>query len=241
MAKQLAQLQEALYAEGSAGGQRAVLVVLQGMDTSGKGGVIRHVAGLVDPQGVHLAAFKAPTAAERRHDFLWRIRREVPRPGMIGVFDRSHYEDVLIARVDELVPQATWRARFDEINAFERELVDSGVTLVKCFLHISPDTQAKRLRKRLDKPEKRWKFTPSDIDARSKWPAYEQAYADVLRHCNTELAPWFVVPADHKWYRNWAIGELLRETLSELAPQFPPPDYRVKVARKRLAASDPLG
>ncbi|MDN5931199.1 MAG: polyphosphate kinase 2 family protein [Pseudonocardia sp.] len=229
--------QEALYAEAVGGGSRAVLLVLQGMDTSGKGGVIRHVAGLVNPQGLTISSFKKPTAEERAHHFLWRVRPKVPAPGQIGVFDRSHYEDVLIARVDGLVPEDVWRGRYAEITAFESELADQGVTVVKCMLHISPTEQAERLLARLDDPAKVWKYNPSDIDSRSKWPAYQQAYADALHATDSDTAPWYVVPSDRKWYRNWAIAQILAETLTELDPRFPPATVDVEAERARIRAS----
>ncbi|MEU7818787.1 polyphosphate kinase 2 family protein [Pseudonocardia sp. NPDC049154] len=233
--------QEALYAEGTADGRRAVLLVLQGMDTSGKGGTIRHVLGMVNPQGVHIASFKRPTEEELAHDFLWRIRRQVPVPGRIGVFDRSHYEDVLVARVDGLVPEEVWQARYEAIADFERELADQGVTILKCMLHISPEEQAERLLARLDDPQKRWKYNPGDLDAREKWPAYQEAYAVALERCDSDVAPWYVVPSDRKWYRNWAVATLLAETLDDLAPQFPPPDYDLEAERARLKAATGLG
>lgn len=233
--------QEALYAEGTADGRRAVLLVLQGMDTSGKGGTIRHVLGMVNPQGVHIASFKRPTEEELAHDFLWRIRRQVPVPGRIGVFDRSHYEDVLVARVDGLVPEEVWQARYEAIADFERELSDQGVTILKCMLHISPEEQAERLLARLDDPQKRWKYNPGDLDAREKWPAYQEAYAVALERCDSDVAPWYVVPSDRKWYRNWAVAALLAETLDDLAPQFPPPDYDLEAERARLKAATGLG
>ena len=237
---ELDRLQEALYAEGIGGGRRRVLLVLQGMDTSGKGGVIRHAAGLVNPQGLHIASFKKPTAAELRHHFLWRIERQVPEPGRIGVFDRSHYEDVLVARVERLVPDAEWHRRFDEINAFEAGLAERGVTIVKCFLHISADEQRERLLARLDDPAKRWKYNPADLDARARWSDYQLAYTDALRRCGTDAAPWHVIPSDRKWYRNWAVATLLLETLRRLAPRFPPPDFDVEAERARLISGDPL-
>jgi PPK2 family polyphosphate:nucleotide phosphotransferase len=230
LGKRLDALQERLYAEAT----QSVLLVLQGMDTSGKGGTISHVAGLVNPQGLKIASFKAPTKQERAHDFLLRTRRELPAPGEIGVFDRSHYEDVLVARVDRLAPAATWRKRYAEINAFERELEDNGVHVVKCFLHISPDTQDKRLRARLTTEEKRWKYNPSDIDSRRNWPDYERAYADMLARCSTVATPWYVVPSDHKWYRNWAVAQLLAETLEDMDPRFPEPGYDVATELERL-------
>jgi PPK2 family polyphosphate:nucleotide phosphotransferase len=237
---ELDRLQEALYAEGIGGGRRRVLLVLQGMDTSGKGGVIRHAAGLVNPQGLHIASFKKPTAAELRHHFLWRIERQVPEPGRIGVFDRSHYEDVLVARVERLVPDAEWHGRFDEINAFEAGLAERGVTIVKCFLHISADEQRERLLARLDDPAKRWKYNPADLDARARWSDYQLAYTDALRRCGTDAAPWHVIPSDRKWYRNWAVARLLLETLRRLAPRFPRPDFDVEAERARLISGDPL-
>ncbi|RJQ85254.1 PPK2 family polyphosphate kinase [Amycolatopsis panacis] len=232
--ERLAGLQEALFAEGSGGGERSVLLVLQGMDTSGKGGTVGHVLGLVNPMGVQYTGFKKPTAAERRHDFLWRIRRRLPAPGHLGVFDRSHYEDILVPRVTGELPAADRRRRYTEINAFERELTEAGTTLVKVFLHISPEEQLRRLTARLDRPEKRWKFDPSDVEARSVWPAYQAAYADLLKRTSTAHAPWYVVPADRKWYRNWAVAELLTETLAELDPRFPEPGYDVALQRAAL-------
>ena len=229
--------QEALYAEASGGGGRAVLLVLQGMDTSGKGGVISHVAGLVNPQGLHIASFKKPTPEELAHDFLWRIRAQVPPAGRIGVFDRSHYEDVLVVRVDGLVPETEWRSRYGAIRAFEAELSAAGVAIVKCMLHISPQVQQERLLARLDDPAKRWKYNPGDLDVRAKWADYRAAYTDALRETDADTAPWYVVPSDRTWYRNWAIAALLAETLDELAPQYPPPDYDVVAERARVEAS----
>jgi PPK2 family polyphosphate:nucleotide phosphotransferase len=231
---ELDDLQERLYAEATGGNKRAVLLVLQGMDTSGKGGVIRHVAGLVNPQGLHIASFKKPTRTELRYDFLWRIRRQVPAPGLIGIFDRSHYEDVLIVRVDNLVPESQWRPRYDLINGFEAELAASGVTVVKCFLHISREVQAERLAARLADPAKRWKYNPHDLDSRAKWPAYQEAYTEALARCATDPAPWHVIPSDRKWYRNWVIARLLLETLRDLAPQYPVPDYDAQTELARL-------
>lgn len=242
LAARLEGLQDALYAEATVGpedggGTRSVLLVLQGMDTSGKGGVIRHVAGLVNPQGLHIASFKKPTAEERAHHFLWRIRKETPQAGQIGVFDRSHYEDVLIARVDSLVPEDVWRGRYDEINAFEAELAAQDVTVLKVMLHISPQAQQERLLARLDDPLKHWKYNVADLDARSKWPTYQAAYTDALRFCDTDTAPWYVVPSDRKWYRNWAVAALLTETLADMEPQFPETDIDVDAERARVRAS----
>jgi PPK2 family polyphosphate:nucleotide phosphotransferase len=238
VASELDDLQEALYAQGAAGGgRRRLLLVLQGMDTSGKGGTIRHAAGVFNPQGLHIASFKKPTPEELRHHFLWRIRRQVPSPGMIGVFDRSHYEDVLIVRVDQLVPEAQWRSRYDEINDFEAELVADGVTIVKCFLHISPQEQRERLLARLDNPAKHWKYNPADVDNRAKWNDYQFAYAEALQRCGTAIAPWYVIPSDRKWYRNWAVTRILLETLRELDPRYPPARFDVAAERARLMAS----
>jgi PPK2 family polyphosphate:nucleotide phosphotransferase len=238
---ELSELQERLFAEGRTGGKRRVLLVLQGMDTAGKGGVMRHTVDLFDPQGVHIKAFKAPTAEERKHDFLWRIRRELPGPGMIGVFDRSHYEDVLIARVRSLTTPATLTRRYDAINRFEQKLVDSGTTVVKCMLHISPDEQKERLLARLDDPTKHWKYNPGDVDERSLWSHYRAAYELALERCNTDAAPWHVVPSDRKWYRNWAIAALLLETLRGLDLGWPKAEFDVEAQRARLLDEDPIG
>jgi PPK2 family polyphosphate:nucleotide phosphotransferase len=197
------------------------------MDTSGKGGTVTHVLGLVNPMGVRYAGFKAPTPAERRHHYLWRIRKQLPVAGQIGVFDRSHYEDILVPRVTGLLTAAERRRRYTEINAFEQELADAGTTVVKVFLHISPEEQLERLKARLETPAKRWKYNPGDIEARSHWPAYQEAYADIFKKTSTAHAPWHVVPADHKWYRNWAVAELLIESLAELKPEFPEPGFDV--------------
>jgi PPK2 family polyphosphate:nucleotide phosphotransferase len=237
LGERLDQLQEALYAEATGGSPRALLLVLQGMDTSGKGGVIGHVGGLVNPQGLQIATFKKPTEEELAHHFLWRVRRQVPVPGRIGIFDRSHYEDVLIARVDSLVPEDVWRRRYTEITEFEAELDEQGVTILKCMLHISAKEQAERLVARLDDPQKRWKYNPGDLDARAKWPAYQEAYAEALRRTDTDAAPWYVIPSDRKWYRNWAIAALLAETLADLDPRFPKPDFDIDAERARVAAS----
>lgn len=230
----LSELQERLFAEGINGGRRSVLLVLQGMDTSGKGGVLRQAAGLVDPQGLRIKAFKAPTEEELRHDFLWRISRELPPAGMIGIFDRSHYEDVLIARVRSLVDTDRIERRYDAINAFEQRLVDEGTVVVKCMLHISPEKQQERLLERLDDPEKHWKFNPGDVDERALWPAYQEAYEIALERCNTAAAPWHLVPADRKWYRNWAVGQLLHETLQGMHLTWPLADFDVAEQRRRL-------
>ncbi len=231
----LSTLQEQLYAEGRTGGRRSVLLLLQGLDTSGKGGTVRHVLGHVDPAGVQVVAFGPPTAEERRHDFLWRIRRRLPRPGTIGVFDRSHYEDVVAVRVRGTTERRTWMRRYDSINRFEAEQVAGGLRIVKCFLHISPAEQKERLLARLDDPTKRWKFNPHDLDDRDRWDDYVVAYGDALERCNTEKAPWHVVPADRKWYRNWAVTLLVIEQLEEMDLRWPEPAYDVDDQRARLA------
>ncbi|RYJ05104.1 MAG: polyphosphate kinase 2 family protein, partial [Actinomycetales bacterium] len=227
-------------AEGVAtGSRRRVLLVLQGMDTSGKGGTLKHTVGLVDPQGVRITSFKKPTAEELEHDFLWRVRRAVPAPGYLGVFDRSHYEDVLIGRVDELAEPDVIERRYDEINAFERELVDDGTIVLKCMLHISKETQAERLLARLDNPDKHWKYHPSDLSARSKWDAYQAAYAAMLERTSTEQAPWHVVPSDRKWFRNLAVGQLLLDALRGMALHWPVADFDVAAERARLLGESP--
>ena len=241
MGDDLSDLQERLFAEGMTGGHRSVLLVLQGMDTSGKGGIVRHALALVDPQGVHNKAFKAPTRAEKRHDFLWRVERELPKPGIIGVFDRSHYEDVLVAKVDGVAPADEIARRYDEINAFEKRLVDDGTVVVKCRLHISAEEQKKRLLARLAQADKLWKFDPGDVDARRAWPAYQDAYEIAIEKTNTDHAPWLIVPGDRKWYRNLAVAQVLKETLTAMDPSWPGPDYDVKEQRRRLRDEAPIG
>jgi len=233
LAELLDGLQERLWAEGS----RSVLLLLQGMDTSGKGGTVRHVVSAMDPAGVDVVAFKAPTDEELAHHFLWRIERRLPGPGQVVVFDRSHYEDVLVVRVHGLVEEAVWRPRYEEINAWERRIVGSGTTIVKCFLHVSFDEQRERLLARLDDPTKHWKFREGDIDERARWPDYMAAYDEAIARCSTDVAPWYVVPADRKWYRNWAIATLLVETFEELDPAYPTVDLDVPRLRARLAPS----
>jgi PPK2 family polyphosphate:nucleotide phosphotransferase len=237
LAERLSTLQEQLHAEGRTGGRRSVLLVLQGMDTSGKGGTVRHVVGQVDPAGVQAVAFGPPTAEERRHDFLWRIRRQLPSPGKLAVFDRSHYEDVVAVRARGLVDRRTWTRRYGSINRFETKLAANGTRVVKCFLHISPDEQRARLQARLDDSTKHWKFSPGDLDDRERWDDYFFAYADAIERCNTEVAPWYVVPADRKWYRNWAITNLLIEQLEEMALRWPEPPFDLEEQRARLLAS----
>jgi PPK2 family polyphosphate:nucleotide phosphotransferase len=216
--ERLAELQERLYAED----QRAVLVVLQAMDTGGKDGTIRHVFSGLDPTGCRVTNFKKPSEEELDHDFLWRMHRGVPRYGEIGIFNRSHYEDVLVVRVNELVPEKVWKKRYDRINAWEKDLADAGVTVVKFFLHISKDEQKERLQARLDDPAKRWKFAREDLAARAQWDDYQRAYEDVLTRCSTEHAPWHIVPANKKWYRNLVVARTLVEILEDMAPKARP-------------------
>lgn len=213
----IAKLQERLYAEG----KQAVLLVLQGMDTSGKDGTTKSVMREVNPQGVAVTSFKAPTKEELSHDFLWRVERQVPPRGMIGVFNRSHYEDVLVVRVHDLVPKEVWSARYKQINDFERRLTEEYVRTVKVFLHISKDEQKKRLQERLQEKDKLWKFNPADLKERALWKDYREAYEDALSKCSTKWAPWYVVPADKKWYRNLAVASLVEKVLDEMDPKFP--------------------
>lgn len=230
-------LQERFYASGRSGGTRRILLVIQGLDTAGKGGIMRHVVGMVDPQGVEITSFKAPTPQELSHSFLWRIRRALPGPGMIGVFDRSHYEDVLIARVHDLVPESQWQRRYATINAFEKKLAQDGTTIIKVMMHISKDEQKERLAERLDRPDKHWKYNPGDITERGHWSAYQEAYQVALERCSTPEAPWFVVPADRKWYARLAVQQLLLEHLEQMDLQWPVGDFNVAVERARLAKS----
>ena len=237
LSPELSELQERLFANGRKGSTRRLLVVLQGMDTSGKGGTLRLVVGLVDPQGVRIKAFKAPTPTEKRRGFLWRIEQALPKGGEIGAFDRSHYEDVIIARVHELATAATIERRYDVINRFEATLVESGCELIKVMLHISFEEQRKRLLARLDDPTKHWKYNPGDVDERLSWADYQRAYEIALERCNTDVAPWHIVPADRKWYRNWAVTQLLIERLRAMNLAWPPADFDVKKEKARVQAS----
>jgi PPK2 family polyphosphate:nucleotide phosphotransferase len=232
-----AELQEMLYASWKGGDTRSILLVLQGMDAAGKGGIVKHVVGAVNPMGVRYTAFGKPTAEERAHHYLWRIWRALPPAGHIGVFDRSHYEDVLVVRVHDLVPPAVWNARYDEINAFERELVDGGTTLVKVAMFLSLDEQKKHLLERLDDPTKYWKYNPGDVDERLKWPQYQEAYQAMLDRTSTEYAPWHVVPANRRWYSRLAVTELLIEALEGLDLSYPLASFDIESERKRLLGS----
>ena len=236
-AAELADLQERLYAQSLFGGEKSLLLVLQAMDTAGKGGIVGHVVGQVNPQGVKAFAFKSPTPEEKSHDFLWRVRPHLPAAGRIGVFDRSHYEDVLIHRVRGFSTLEAIDERYGLINEFEASLAASGTTVVKVMLHISPVEQKARLQERLDRPDKHWKYNPGDLDERQFWPAYQQAYQIALERTSTDAAPWFVVPADKKWFARLAVQELLLETLGGLGLEWPKADYDVEAEKTRLAAS----
>jgi PPK2 family polyphosphate:nucleotide phosphotransferase len=219
LAKQLGELQDRLYAESA----QSLLVVLQAMDAGGKDGTVKHVFAGVNPQGVRVTSFKVPTDEERGHDFLWRIHAHAPRNGEIAIFNRSHYEDVLVARVHGLVDESTWRERYRHINHFEALLEDAGTRVVKLFLHISREEQAQRLQARLDDPAKRWKFNRGDLVERERWDDYLAAYEETIAHTSTEHAPWYVVPADRKWFRNWAVSRIVIEALDAMDPRYPAP------------------
>jgi PPK2 family polyphosphate:nucleotide phosphotransferase len=218
----------------NAGGKRSVLIVLQGMDTSGKDGTIRYALRGLNPQGVRIVSFKAPTPNERRHDFLWRVRRQLPRPGEIVIFNRSHYEDVLIARVRELAPPKVIDQRYALINRFEAAIVNHGTALVKLFLHISADEQRARLLARLGDLDKHWKFSGSDVSERSYWDEYQAAYALAIGRCSTPAAPWYIIPANRKWYRNWAVSQILIETMEGMNLSYPNPHLNVRALKKRI-------
>jgi PPK2 family polyphosphate:nucleotide phosphotransferase len=226
-------LQDRLFA----GHESSVLIVLQGMDTSGKDGTIRHALRGLDPQGVRVASFKAPTPTERRHDFLWRIRRQLPQPGEVVIFNRSHYEDVLIAKVRNLASDAVIDRRYAVINRFEAELAKRGTKVVKLWLHISQEEQRKRLLARLQQPDKRWKFNPDDLVERGYWDAYQAAYAIAVERCSPAAAPWYVIPANRKWYRNWAVSQVLSETMEAMKLTYPNPHLDVAALKKSLQAA----
>ena len=217
--ERLSVLQYLLYAEA----RRAVLVVLQGIDAGGKDGTIRHVMSGLNPQGVSVTSFKAPDGEEKRHDYLWRVHKAVPEYGKLGIFNRSHYEDVLIVRVHSLVPKSVWSKRYGQINDFEHMLSESGVRIIKFLLYISKDEQARRFRERLDDSAKNWKFSHADIKEREHWDEYIEAYEAALRKCSTERAPWYVIPANKKWFRNFAVAQILADTLEEMDMKYPKP------------------
>lgn len=218
--ERLRELQYRLYAES----KRAVLVVLQAMDAGGKDGTIRHVMSGFNPQACRVTSFKVPTHEEAAHDFLWRIHKAAPANGEVGIFNRSHYEDVLVVRVHELAPKEVWSKRYDEINQFEEYLTQNGVTIVKFFLHISKDEQRKRILERMDQPQKSWKLSPADFEERKRWADYQEAYEAALMKCSTKAAPWFIIPANKKWFRNLAVASILVETLEAMNLKFPKPD-----------------
>lgn len=217
--EKLRSLQEVMWAEG----KHALLVVLQGIDSGGKDGTIEHVMSGVNPQGCQVTAFKVPTEEELDHDYLWRIHKATPRRGYIGIFNRSHYEDVLVVRVHNLVPEEVWSKRYDQINNFEKLLAESGTTILKFFLYISKEEQKKRFEERLKDPTKNWKFSEADVKERQYWNDYLRAYEDALSRCSTSWAPWYIVPANHKWYRNLVISRTIAETLEKLDMHYPPP------------------
>jgi PPK2 family polyphosphate:nucleotide phosphotransferase len=228
--KRLDELQEKLYAEG----RQSLLIVLQGMDTAGKDGVIRHVMSGVNPQSCQVTSFKVPSREEAAHDFLWRIHQRVPPRGFIGIFNRSHYEDVLVTRVHRRIPRAEEKRRYKEINHFEKLLMSNGTTLVKLFLHISKQEQAERLQARVDDKKKRWKLSLSDLAERKYWKKYQQVYEETLSATSTEEALWYIVPANHKWYRNWLIAQLLVDTLEKMNPRLPPPDPNIDFSKLKI-------
>lgn len=220
---QLADLQERLFANGKVGGRQRLLLLLQGMDASGKDGTVKHVVGQVNPAGCRITSFGKPTKDELAHDFLWRITNALPGPGQLGVFNRSQYEDVLVVRVHDLVPRAEWSRRYARINAWEKRVAAQGTAIVKVFLHLSRDEQRERLLERIDDPTKHWKVGTADIPERQRWDDYQEAYLAALTRCSTDVAPWYVVPADRKWYRDWAVSNLLLETLTGLGLEWPTP------------------
>jgi PPK2 family polyphosphate:nucleotide phosphotransferase len=225
--ERLADLQELLYA----GHEWKLLIVLQGMDTSGKDGTIRHVMGGFNPVGTRVVSFKKPSPEESDHDYLWRVHRQVPGKGEVAVFNRSHYEDVLVVRVHSLVPKATWQKRYDHISAFEQMLHDEGSVILKFFLHISKEEQRARLQARIEDRTKRWKFQPGDLEERKLWKDYQRAYEDALSRTSTESAPWYVVPANQKWYRNYVVGSVIADKLESLHMKYPEPDLSGVVIR----------
>ncbi len=216
--ERLVSLQDRFWAEA----KHSVLVVLQGIDAAGKDGAVKHVMTAFNPQGTPVTAFKVPTSEELAHDYLWRVHKATPRKGEIGIFNRSHYEDVLVVRVHGLVPKTVWSQRYDQINAFERTLADNGTTIVKFFLSIDKDEQRKQFQARYDDPSKRWKFSMGDIAERKRWDDYQRAFDEALTKTSTDAAPWYVIPADRKWFRNLAVSSILADTIADLEPAYPP-------------------
>jgi len=230
----LAELQYLLYADAG----RSLLVVLQGLDAAGKDGTVRHIFSGMDPQGISVAAFKEPTPPELAHDFLWRVHKRVPAKGEVAIFNRSHYEDVLIVRVHELVPKAVWSKRYDHINGFEKLLAQSGTKILKFYLHISPEEQLERFKARLDDKLRNWKISESDYTERKLWPAYIEAYEEALSRTSTEHAPWYVVPANHKWFRNLAVSRIVADALEEMKLKLPPPRVDLREIRRRFYSAE---
>ncbi len=228
--KRLDELQYTLYAEG----QRSLLIILQGMDTAGKDGTIRHVMSGASPQSCKVTSFKVPTSRELAHDFLWRIHEAVPEKGNIGIFNRSQYEDVLVVRVHKIVPKSVWSRRYDEINRFEKYLTENGTTILKFFLHISKDEQKKRIEERIANPTKHWKLSAADVHERQFWNDYTEAYEDAIRQCSTKYAPWFIIPANHKWFRNLAVSKIVVETLEKMNPKYPSPQVDIEKMKRLL-------
>ncbi len=235
----LAALQEQLFARGKEGDGRSVLLVLQGMDSAGKDGIVSHVVGLVNPMGVKITGFGVPNDEERKHHYLWRIRNALPGPGLVGVFDRSHYEQVLVVRVHSLVPRETWETYYDELNAFEAEVAAAGTTVVKIALVVSPAEQLRRLEARLDDPSKHWKYNPKDLDERGLWNEYRAAYQEMLERCSPPSAPWYAIPADHKWYARLAVTEILATAMEGLDLSWPAATFDIDAERARIAGLDP--
>lgn len=233
----LVDLQERLFANAKVGATRSLLLVIQGRDTAGKGGIVNHVAGALSPHGVSIAAFGVPTQEEARHHFLWRIKKQLPAPGQIGVFDRSHYEDVLAVRIHKLAKEEVWRGRYEEIREFERTLADGGTDIVKVMLTVSQNEQYERLSDRLAREDKLWKYSPSDVDDRLKWYEYSRAFADVMDETDTNRAPWYVVPSDRKWYARWAVARLVIHHLLGMNLAWPHSEFNVEDERARLEAS----
>jgi PPK2 family polyphosphate:nucleotide phosphotransferase len=231
--RRLHDLQYLMYAEN----QRSLLIILQGMDGAGKDGTINHVLTAMNPQGCRVFAFKTPSVEELAHDFLWRISQATPRRGYVSVFNRSQYEDVLVVRVHNLVPKKVWSKRYDQINAFERHLADNGTEILKFYLHIDKDEQLARFRQRIADPKRQWKISESDFAERQHWNEYQKAYEEALSQCSTDYAPWYIIPSNHKWFRNLAVSQIIVETLGTLDMKLPPPTVDIRVIQKKYRAT----
>ena len=232
--ERIGELQSLLYADA----QRALLIVLQGMDTSGKDGTVQHVLDAVNPAGVETVNFKEPSREELAHDFLWRVHKAVPRYGHIGVFNRSHYEDVLVVRVHKLAPRSVWSRRYALINDFESMLTKNGTQVLKFFLHISPDEQLARFRQRLEDPSRHWKISEADYSERKLWPQYQEAYEEAMAETSTKHAPWYIIPSNHKWFRNLAVSQIIADTMSEMGLKLPPTRVDIREIRRRYHAAE---